>query len=300
MRIGFIGLGVMGSRMVKRLLDAGYLVTVFNRTSEKMAPLLEQGAEAAEDKATLAAESDILCTCLAMPSDVWEVYEGEGGILKHARPDTICLDFTTVDRETSVRLAAKAKQQGIYYLDAPVSGGPEGVEQGTLTIMVGGEESAFEQVSSVLQRLGSHVHYLGSSGLGSVAKLMNQYLVAVHSLSASEVMVAGTAFGLRSEQLYEILKTSYGDSRMLRRHMETYVLPRSFEPGGAVKYVLKDVRLANQLFEKVGLDARTGKSAAEAFQLAVDEGLADLDMSAVIQPLEKQGKVIVKDSNNRV
>jgi 3-hydroxyisobutyrate dehydrogenase len=138
------------------------------------------------------------------------------------------------------------------------------------------------------------VEYLGSSGSGSVAKLINQYLVAVHSVAASEAMVAGTALGLDAEQLYRILKASYGDSRMLRRHMEQYVLPRKFEPGGAVKYVHKDVRLANQLMDAIGIKRFLGQIAEEAFAIAMEQGLSDLDMSAVIQPLEKWGNVIVK------
>lgn len=296
MRIGFIGLGVMGARMATRLIRAGYAVTVYNRTQEKMNPLVERGAKAATDIAAVAAQSEVVCTCLSMPSDVREVYEGRQGILENSRPNTICIDFTTVGMDTSVALANLAKKKKVAYLDAPVSGGPEGAEQGTLTIMAGGEQEAFQRVLPILEVLGNNVQYLGQSGLGSVAKLMNQYLVAVHSLAASEVMVTGAALGLRAEQLYDILRSSYGDSRMLRRHMENYVLSRNFQPGGAVKYVLKDVKLANQLVEKAGLIPRTGNNAEEVFSLAVEQGLADLDMSAVIQILEKQCGVVVKDS----
>ncbi|BCJ85494.1 NAD(P)-dependent oxidoreductase [Effusibacillus dendaii] len=293
-RIGFIGLGVMGSRMTRRLLNAGYEVIVYNRTPEKMGPILQQGATAASDISSLAKQSDVICTCLSMPSDVKAVYEGPDGILANSRPQTVCIDFTTVGMDTSIDLANQAKAKQIDYLDAPVSGGPEGAEQGSLTIMVGGNKTAFEQVSQILNVLGQNIQYLGDSGLGSVAKLINQYLVAAHSLAASEAMVTGVALGLRAEQLYDILRTSYGDSRMLRRHMETYVLPRNFEPGGALKYVLKDVNLAIELFAKIGLQPRTGNSAVEVLNLAVEQGLADLDMSAIIQPLEKQCEVVVK------
>ena len=179
-------------------------------------------------------------------------------------------------------------------MDAPVSGGPEGAEQGTLTIMVGGVKSAWERVLPLLNVLGETVEYLGPSGSGSAAKLMNQYLVAVHSVAASEAMVAGVARGLDAEQLYRILKASYGDSRMLRRHMEQYVLPRKFEPGGAVKYVHKDIRLANQLMDEIGMKQFLGQIAEETFAAAMKQGLSDLDMSAVIQPLEKRCNVTVQ------
>lgn len=288
MKIGFIGTGVMGSRMAGRLLINGYQLKVYNRTKEKVQALVEKGAEHAETIASLAGECDIICTCLSMPGDVEEVYLGGPGIVKHARPGSICIDFTTVGADTSKAVFEKAAGRGINYLDAPVSGGPEGAENGTLTIMVGGERKAFEKVSSVLEALGATIEYLGPSGSGSIAKLINQYLVAVHSLAASEAMVTGAAFGLDSEKLLNILKVSYGDSRMLRRHMEEYVLDRQFAPGGAVKYVLKDVRLANQLLEQAGLNEFTGQMAEHAFETAAAKGLNDHDMSAVIQPLEEK------------
>jgi 3-hydroxyisobutyrate dehydrogenase len=292
--IGFIGTGVMGSRMVKSLLHAGYQVVVYNRSLEKTEPLIELGAKRTENIKSLAQYSDVICTCLSMPADVLDVYLGQEGIIKHAQPNTICLDFTTVGPETSKTISMKANEQEIVYLDAPVSGGPEGVEQGSLTIMVGGKKSVFDKIQPIINVFEETIQYLGPTGSGSIAKLINQYLVAVHSIAASEAMVIGAALGLDSEQLYQLLKVSYGDSRMLRRHMEQYVLNRQFEPGGAVKYVHKDVKLANQLFEEIGIKQFTGQIAEQAFERAMDQGLSNLDMSAVIQPLEKECDVVVK------
>ena len=294
MNIGFIGIGVMGSRMVKRLLDHGYQVHIYNRSREKAKALEEQGAKWSETVSTLASVSDIICTCLSMPEDVLNVYLGDSGIIANARPDTICIDLTSVGADTSKTIFGQAIEKGISYLDSPVSGGPEGAEMGTLTIMVGGEKLAFEKVLPVLHVLGKTIEYLGASGSGSIAKLINQYLVAVHSLAASEAMVTGAAYGLDSEQLYNILKVSYGNSRILERHMEQYVFDRQFQPGGAVKYVHKDVRLANQLLQEAGIKQFTGQMAEEAFRNASEQGLSNLDMSAVIQPLEEQCGVVVK------
>ncbi|MBB5323523.1 3-hydroxyisobutyrate dehydrogenase [Anoxybacillus tepidamans] len=294
MKIGFIGVGVMGARMAKRLLAAGYEVAVYNRSVAKTEPLVQLGAVREETIAELASRSDVICTCLSMPEDVVDVYLREDGVVNHARPGSICLDFTTVGPDTSKVVSVKAKEKGISYLDAPVSGGPEGAEQGTLTIMVGGERSAWERVLPLLRTLGETVEYLGPSGSGSIAKLLNQYLVAVHSVAAAEAMVTGVALGLDAEQLYRILKVSYGESRMLRRHMEQFVLNRQFAPGGAVKYVHKDVRLANELLETAGITQFTGQVAERAFAHAIEQGLTDLDMSAVIQPLEDVCKVVVK------
>lgn len=294
MKIGFIGTGVMGSRMVKRFLDAHFDVIVFNRTPEKVESLVKLGAERADDIASLASESKVICTCLSMPKDSLNVYLGPNGVIQHAKPNTVCLDFSTVGADTSRMIYAEAIKKDISFLDAPVSGGPEGVEKGSLTIMVGGNKEAFNGVLPILNSIGQTIEYLGGSGSGSIAKLINQYLVAVHSIAASEAMVAGAAFGLESEQLYNLLKVSYGDSRMLERHMEQYVLDRNFEPGGAVKYVHKDVSLANQLFQEIGLTETLGRFAEKSFSQAMEGGLSDLDMSAVIQPLEEKCSVKVK------
>lgn len=294
MNIGFIGTGVMGSRMVKRLLECGYQVRVFNRTKEKARALKEDGALLSDTVSSLASSCDIICTCLSMPTDVMAVYLGGTGILEHARPNTICIDLTTVGVETSKSIFQQARKKEIHYLDSPVSGGPEGAENGSLTIMVGGEKEIFAKIIPLLNVLGKTIEYLGPSGSGSIAKLINQYLVAVHSLAASEAMVTGARFGLGSEQLFNILKVSYGDSRILRRHMEEYVFDREFTPGGAVKYVHKDVRLANQLVQEAGLKHFLGQLAEQAFENAARKGLNDLDMSAVIIPLEEACEVLVK------
>jgi 3-hydroxyisobutyrate dehydrogenase len=300
MDIGFIGLGVMGARMAARLLEAGYHVTVYNRTPQKAEPLVRAGAQMAEDIAFLANRAQIICTCLSMPEDVRAVYCGEAGIIHNSQEGTICIDFTTVGMGTSQEMAVLADEREIAYLDAPVSGGPEGAETGSLTVMIGGEQAAYEKVVSVLQVIGKNIQYLGSSGAGSAAKLMNQYLVAVHSMAAAEVMVTGTALGLRAEQLYEILKTSYGDSRMLRRHVGEHILERNFEPGGALKYLLKDVKLANSLVESANIAGASGKRAEAILQLALEQGAGDLDMSAIIQPLEKQVGIAVAASPAKV
>lgn len=294
MQIGFIGTGVMGSRMVMRLLQAGYDVTVYNRTEEKLKPLIELGAKKASDIPSLSANCDVICSCLSMPQDSEAIYLGENGIIQHAKPNTICIDFATIGPKTSRKLYHSAKEKGIHYLDAPVSGGPEGVEQGTLTIMIGGDEAAFHKVLPMMKSFGKTIEYLGPSGAGSIAKLINQYLVAVHTLAASEAMVTGAALGLNSEKLYSLLKESYGYSRMLERHMENFVFDRQFQPGGALKYIHKDVLLANEILKEAGIHKFLGQFAAESFQIAMEKGLSDLDMSSVIQLLEEKSNVTVK------
>ncbi|NHN32153.1 NAD(P)-dependent oxidoreductase [Paenibacillus agricola] len=284
--IGFIGMGVMGSRMAARLIKAGFSVTVYNRTASKIEPLVQLGASRAETIREAVAGADIICTCLSMPEDVRQLYTGEQGIFEGAKPGAVCMDFTTVGRDLSVQLAEEANARQLAFLDTPMSGGPEGAAQGTLTIMVGGRAEAYEVCLPVLRQLGANVQYLGPAGMGSVAKLINQYLVAVHTLAATEALVTGSAYGIDPEQLYQILSTSYGDSKMLRRHMEQHVLERNFEPGGALKYLLKDIRLANQLVAGAGLEASTGQHVEAVLQRADEQHFGDKDMSAVLLSLE--------------
>lgn len=299
MNVGFIGTGVMGSRMVKRFLQAGHNVMVYNRTPEKLEPLLKLGAKKASSYENITQQSEVICTCLSMPKDSISVYLEKDGLLELAKANTIFIDFSTVDAATSQRIFTEANRKDVHFLDAPVSGGPEGVEQGTLTIMIGGEIEIFERIQPLLESIGTTIEYLGPTGSGSVAKLINQYLVAVHSVAASEAMVAGTALGLDSEQLYNLLQVSYGDSRMLERHMEQYVLSRQFEPGGAVKYVHKDVVLANKMFEKAGITENLGQFAQSSFAKTMEDGFSDQDMSAVIKPLERKCGVVVKGRGKR-
>jgi len=280
-KIGFIGLGTMGSRMASRLLDSGYPLLVYNRTAAKLKPLIVEGALAASSVDEVSKEADVLFTSLSMPADAEEVYLGENGVLSNGHEELVCVDCTTVGVDTSRKIYAEAVKRRIFYLDAPVSGGPEGAEKGTLTVMVGGDREAFIRVEPVLRVIGENIQYLGESGSGSAAKLVNQYLVAVNLLAAAEAMVAVGKIGLNQKQLYELLRVSYGQSRMLERLMEQFVLPGNFEPGGAMKYLLKDLRLSNELLSQSGMEPISGKVAQDAYEKAFLAGWGDKDMASI-------------------
>ncbi len=279
--LGFIGLGKMGMPMSIRLLEAGHQVIAFNRTRSKLEPFTIKGGTAADSIAHVSRAADVVFTSLSMPEDVEAVYFGKEGILANSRDGLVCVDLTTVGMDTSMKVSKAAADKGIYYLDAPVSGGPEGAEAATLTIMVGGDESAFAKAAPFLTIMGQNVQHVGPSGLGSAAKLLNQYLVAAHTIAAAEVMVSGEKIGLDQKQLYNLLRTSYGFSRMLERHMEQFVFPDNFNPGGALKYVLKDVRLSNMLVAGTGIEPAAGKAAQNAFAKASEAGWGEMDMSAL-------------------
>ncbi len=289
MKLGYIGLGAMGSRMAVRLLDAGHELRVYNRSAARLQPVAARGGEPAGSVADLTREVEILFTSLAMPTDTKEVYLGEEGVLAHAQKGLVCVDFTSVDMETSREVCREAAARGVSYLDAPVSGGPEGAEEGTLTIMVGGDGQAYAQVEPLLLILGQNVQHLGGSGLGSAAKLINQYLVGVHIMAAAEAMAAAGRLGLNEKQLYELLQVSYGQSRMLERLMEQLVLPGNAEPGAYMKYIHKDLRLANLLLTAFGIEPVTGKAAWNVYEEALQTPWGEKDMAAVYYWLKEKG-----------
>lgn len=290
MKLGYMGLGAMGSRMAVRLLGAGHELSVYNRSADRLHPVAARGGRPVGSIAALAREADVLFTSLSMPADTKEVYLGEEGILAHAQKGLICVDFTSVNMETSREVCQEAAARGVSYLDAPVSGGPEGAEGGTLTIMVGGDGEAYARVEPLLLVLGQNVQHLGGSGLGSAAKLLNQYLVGVHIMAAAEAMAAAGSMGLDPKQLYQLLQVSYGQSRMLERLMEQLVLPGNAEPGAYMKYIHKDLRLANLLLSAFGIEPVTGKAAWSVYEEALQTSWGEKDMAAVYYWLqEKRG-----------
>lgn len=287
MKLGFVGLGKMGLPMAERLLAGGYQVTGYLRDRGKRESFIERGGRAVETLTELPGAAEIIFTCLAMPSDVEEVYLGPRGLLADPPGGLLCVDFTTLAPEFSCRMAARAEAKEVFYLDAPVSGGPEGAAAGTLTIMVGGAGDAFTRVEGLLRVLGAKVEHLGPSGLGSAAKLLNQYLVGVHTAATAEVAAAAEKLGIAADKLYDLIRASYGQSRMFERHLKNHIIPGSFEPGGAVKYVLKDLGLVNPLFEAQGVPPTTGLAAREVFTRAAEAGLSERDMSSLYLLLKK-------------
>ncbi len=289
MKLGYMGLGAMGSRMAVRLLDAGHELWVYNRSAVRLQPVVARGGLPAGSIADLARKVDVLFTSLSMPVDTQKVYLGEEGILAYAQKELICVDFTSVDMETSREVYRKAAARGVSYLDAPVSGGPEGAESGTLTIMVGGDGWSYNRVESLLLTLGQNVQHLGGSGLGSAAKLINQYLVGVHIMAAAEAMATADKLGLDPKQLYQLLQVSYGQSRMLERLMEQLVLPGNAEPGAYMKYIHKDLRLANLLLTAFGIEPVTGKAAWNVYEETLQTPWGEKDMAAVYYWLKEKG-----------
>ena len=291
-RVGFIGLGRMGRPMAGNLQRAGLSLVVHNRSWEAVEALVEEGAVPASSPAQVAAGCEIVLTCLPDPSAVEDVYLGDAGLAAVARTEQIFIDTSTVGPGTSRRLAAALSARGARFLDAPISGGVEGAQAASLTIMVGGDAETFERARSVLAALGQRLHHVGPTGSGTIVKLANQLLVGINVAGAAEAMVLGVKAGADPRAMLDVLSTSYGGSRMLER-VVPLMIERRFDGGTPVDLLRKDLRLIADLAAELGVPIYEGDAAARLFDAASMADLGARDMAAVVLPLEKEAGVEV-------
>lgn len=292
-KIGFIGLGKMGKPMTQQLLKAGYEVSVFNRSGGVVDELAGEGAKAASSPREVAEASDFVLTCLPTPQSVEDVYLGESGIAAGGRSGQVWIDHSTVSPATNAKCAEAAVAKGAQFLDAPISGGPARAADGTLTIMIGGDESAFEKAKPVFDVMGQNVRLCGGQSTGTVVKLVNQLLVGVHTVAAVEGFVMGVKAGADPKVMLEILGTSFGASAMLNRHVPL-MLQRKFDPATPVNLILKDLGLIHTFGQELGVRMLLTSASLELFKEARQLGFGDQDMSAMVQPAERIAGVEVK------
>ncbi|TLS34050.1 NAD(P)-dependent oxidoreductase [Geobacillus thermoleovorans] len=250
--IGFIGLGVMGKSMARHLLKAGYPLLVYTRTREKAEGLLQEGAVWKETVADLARESDVVITMVGYPHDVEQVYFGEGGILENARPGTYVIDMTTSTPTLAQSIYEAAKQKGIHALDAPVSGGDIGAREGTLTIMVGGDEDVFLACKPILERLGTNIVRQGGAGAGQHTKMCNQIAIATNMIGVCEAMAYAKRAGLDPFKVLESIAKGAAGSWSLS-NLAPRMLSGDFAPGFYVKHFIKDMKIALEEAERMNL-----------------------------------------------
>ncbi|GGH85636.1 3-hydroxyisobutyrate dehydrogenase [Pullulanibacillus pueri] len=249
--IGFIGTGVMGQGMIRNLLKAGFPVNIYTRTKAKADALISEGAEWKDSVAEVSAASDVVITIVGYPKDVEEVYL-ENGILAHAKEGTVVIDMTTSSPSLAERIYQEAKAKGIAALDAPVSGGDTGAKNGKLSIMVGGEEAAFHQIRPVFEAMGENIVYQGGAGRGQHTKMTNQILIAGGMLGLCEAFAYADRAGLDVEQVLKSVATGAAGSFSLS-NLGPRILKGDFAPGFYVKHFIKDMTIALDEAEKMGL-----------------------------------------------
>ena len=283
-RIGFIGMGLMGVPMSLRLHRAGFSVSVWNRSPDNSKPLKEHGVRVCEHLHELISGSDILMTCVTDTSAVRAIVEGPGGITEQGRDSQVLIDFSSIDPQATRELAeALLSKTGIRWIDAPVSGGVAGAEQGTLAIMAGGDAALIDSMRPILEPLSQRVTHMGPTGSGQVTKICNQMIVSCNVLVMAEVMALAEKSGVDAKQIPEALKGGFADSIPLQL-TGPRMAERDFDPvKWHVKTLLKDLDMANALAKDSASAVPMAGQAAELMRLHATQGSAERDPCTLIE-----------------
>jgi 2-hydroxy-3-oxopropionate reductase len=284
-RVGFIGLGIMGKPMARNLMDAGYELTVYNRSPEKAEELGEGGATVATSPKEVAQQSDITITMLPDSPDVRNVVAGEEGVLEGIREGALLVDMSTISPVVTEELAEAVREKGASMLDAPVSGGDVGAIEGTLSIMVGGEEADFERAKPLFDAMGKTVTYVGPTGAGQVTKAANQVVVALTIEAVSEALVLGSAGGVAPEKILDVLSGGLAGNKVVEVKREKFI-SREFEPGGKVEFHHKDLGIALAAAREYGVVLPVTAIVDQLFEVLVAKGRGGWDHSALLSLVE--------------
>ncbi|MCK4273359.1 MAG: NAD(P)-dependent oxidoreductase [Dehalococcoidales bacterium] len=285
MDIGFIGIGQMGKHMSRRILEAGYNLTVHDLKKEAAAPLLERGARWGDTPGDVARACRVVISSLPTPQDVEQVVYGTNGLKSGWKAGDIYIDMSTNSPSTIRRIAEDAKTMEVAVLDAPVSGGTKAAETGTLAIMVGGDSASLERVRKVLETMGQRIFPVGDAGCGNITKLVNNMIsLACNSISA-EGFVLGAKAGINPGVLLEIIKISTGNNWCAQQYPNT-VFKGNFEPGFKVGLAYKDISLALDLGKEYGVPLPIGAAVQKDLQDTIAAGFEDKGVDAVILTLE--------------
>jgi 3-hydroxyisobutyrate dehydrogenase len=286
MKIGFVGLGLMGAPMAANLVGAGHDVLVHGRDAATVARLCRAGARQAASLREVATQVDVLCSCRVTPQHSLDVFLGDDGARAVGRRGMLCIDFATIDPATAQRIGAGLAERGIGFLDAPVSGGPEGAAAATLSIMVGGSESDFARARPVLESVGRNVFHLGDVGGGLAAKLCNNLITGTLHVLIAEAMVLGTRLGLDPARLYDVLRASSARSNTLERVVPNHFLKGNYVPGSALSMMIKDLECVTATAKSVGVRMLLPSIAQQCYIEAEGLGHGAKDLAAVILPME--------------
>lgn len=283
--IGFIGLGIMGRGMSANLLKAGFSVRAWNRTAERMEPLVEAGASAGSSPADVASHSDLIITCVSDTPDVEAVVLGEEGIIHGARRGSLVIDMSTISPKATRDLADKLGEKGVYMLDAPISGGSEGAANGTLSIMVGGEAEQFERARPVFEAMGETITHVGRNGAGQTVKLVNQILVVVTMQAVGEGLLFAQAGGLDLEKTLAAVTGGAAGSWMLSNR-GPQVVARDWRPGFTMDLQQKDLRLVLEAADQMGIPLPGTSLVFQFYRALQRKGLGSEGNHALVKALE--------------
>ena len=294
MKIGFIGLGIMGKPMAKNLLKAGYSLVVNDINSDAVAEVVASGAVSASSAKDVAQQSDVVVTMLPNSPHVKQVMLGEGGVLEGAKEGTIVVDMSSISPIVSREVSAELAKKGVVMLDAPVSGGEPKAIDGTLAIMVGGSEEAFAKVEPVLAVMGGSVTLVGEIGSGNITKLANQIMVASNIAGMAEALVLATKADVNPEKVFKAIRGGLAGSTVLDAKAPL-VLGGNFKPGFRIDLHIKDLQNALDTAQSVDTPTPITGSVIEMMKALSADGKGSDDHGGLIQWYEKLAKVEVRN-----
>lgn len=284
-RVGFIGLGIMGSGMARNLLKAGFPLQVWNRTASRAEPLVAEGATAAESPAALAAASDIIITCVSDTPDVEAVILGEDGVIAGARSGALVIDMSTISPQATIAIGEQLAERGIHMLDAPISGGSEGAARGTLSIMIGGDEADVARAQPVFAAMGKTITHVGGHGAGQTVKLVNQILVVGNTLAMCEALLFAQAGGVDLQKAFEAVSPGAAGSWMFSNRAPQ-ILRRDWRPGFTIDLQQKDLRLVLQAADSLGVPVPTTSMIFNLYRTLQARGLGAEGNHGLVKALE--------------
>lgn len=287
LRVGVIGLGLMGKPMAENILKKGFHLTVFNRTSSKVKPLTEKGAVAVKTPAEVAKLSDVVITMVTASSDVNDVLFGKNGVTDGAHKDLIVVDMSTIGPTAAKEIANKLQKKNIEFLDAPVTGSTPKAITGELTIFVGGDEKVFETVKPVFEAMGTNIQYMGGVGSGQAIKLINNHLIAASIIALAEGMILADAMKISRHKIAEVLKTVPAMSPYMNLKVSNFV-KNEFPLLFSAANMKKDIKLALQEAVSDAQHLPILEQVVQLYEKASASNLSEADMSAVIKVIGKK------------
>jgi len=293
MNIGFIGLGIMGRPMSLNLLKAGHKVHVHARRAEMMSALSDAGATACASISELAAQSDIIFICVSDTKDVEQVILGDNCILSAIKKDSVVVDMSTISPSATRSLAKTLAAHQCHMLDAPVSGGEQGAIDGTLSIMVGGEEAIFNRVLPLFEAMGKNIVHIGSNGAGQVTKTCNQVVIGQAIAAIGEAFVLASASGVDPAKVRQALLGGFAGSRALESHGQR-MLDRNFKPGFKAHLHQKDMRIAMETAHELGLALPGAAQVTQYLNAVVGQGKGENDSISILELQEQLSGITVK------
>lgn len=292
-KLGFIGLGIMGKPMAKNLLKAGFNLVVFSRSNGPVEELVKEKALSANSPGEVAEHSEVIITMLPDSPEVEEIILGKDGVIRGTKPGSVVIDMSSINPLVTQEIAKALKEKEVEMLDAPVSGGEIGAIQGTLAIMVGGEEKVFNDCMEIFKAVGKNIVHVGGIGAGGYVKLVNQIIVALNIATVGEAFSLGVKAGLDPQVIYQAIRGGLAGSSVLETKAPM-IFGRNFKPGFKIRLHQKDLKNALSTAKDLGVPLPLTSLVQQILISLMTDGRGDEDHSALATFFEKMAKVEIK------